>query len=295
MGFLYQSPPAAAATAGATPIAYAQLLDKATAGKLNPTAWYLLTDYRTTWLDPFLGITRSAPVEPLLVQASSKNALAAQGFSTRFPDDEVYYSLDNNSWAGATTGLITRRIDTKWNNDIAVDFRNMVFRRWLDDRGAYTAFYDNSRAWVDLPMFEPSGYASGHVVSNKWSFIVLSPVYYNLTVDSTSSFYYNEISESTLYLVAIVNSGQFSSNKFVGVGFVLNSLNGYAVSNNSLENFAIYNGDFYQGSTINNTSIGCSGGNSLGINCQSNILIGCQSLSVPDATNNALFINNKQQ
>ncbi len=60
------------------------------------------------------------------------NKLMNITYSTLFPQDVIYYDIENNQTmvSGCKNGYIYRRIDTLKNNDIGFDYRNAKFRRW---------------------------------------------------------------------------------------------------------------------------------------------------------------------
>ena len=120
------------APAPLTNITYEQLAAAIAASTLTPGAKYLITDYQTVHTIPETSDTNTGEVEPLLVTAISANELAPEAYSALFPDDVIYYSPTNDQAMvpGCTKGYIYRRVDTKQNNDIPFDFRQVKFRRW---------------------------------------------------------------------------------------------------------------------------------------------------------------------
>ena len=120
------------APAPLTNITYDQLTAAITGSTLTPGAKYLITDYQTVHTIPNTTDTNTGTVEPLLVTAISVNELAPEAYSALFPDDVIYYSPTNDQAMvpGCTKGYIYRRVDTKQNNDIPFDFRQVKFRRW---------------------------------------------------------------------------------------------------------------------------------------------------------------------
>jgi|GEM_PF-3843454 len=150
---------------------YAQLLALATAGQLVPGQAYLLTDWQLTHTIARTSATHTSEVEPLLLWASTPTALAPQGYSALYPEDVVYYTLDNADvrMPGATKGHVFRRVDTRRDNDLEIDFRHVVFRRWYDaGAGAYTVATDNGAAFADFPLLDPATYPQGNSFANKW-------------------------------------------------------------------------------------------------------------------------------
>jgi hypothetical protein len=91
---------------------------------------YLLTDYMTTYTRPVTNENiESGFVEPLLLTAISSRAINPICSSIIRTDDIIYYQIPNNS-IGSTKGIIYRRIDTVYNNDVYTDWRNIKYRRW---------------------------------------------------------------------------------------------------------------------------------------------------------------------
>jgi len=113
-------------------ITYEGLTDLIDANLLSVGNKYLITDYQTVHTIPNTTDTNTGEVEPLLVTAISVNELAPEAYSALFPDDVIYYSPTNDPVMveGCTKGYIYRRVDTKQNNDIPFDFRQVKFRRW---------------------------------------------------------------------------------------------------------------------------------------------------------------------
>ena len=113
-------------------ITYEGLTDLIDANLLSVGNKYLITDYQTVHTIPNTTDTNTGDIEPLLVTAISVNELAPEAYSALFPDDVIYYSPTNDQIMvpGCTKGYIYRRVDTKQNNDIPFDFRQVKFRRW---------------------------------------------------------------------------------------------------------------------------------------------------------------------
>lgn len=93
---------------------------------------YLITDYRTIHVIPNTSDLNTGSIEQIIVTATAINKLDCIALSTAYPQDLLYYSLENNNAVinGATKGYIYRRIDTVQNNDLPFDFRAVKFRRW---------------------------------------------------------------------------------------------------------------------------------------------------------------------
>ena len=115
-----------------TTVTYAELTSLIDDESLIAGAKYLITDYQTVHTIPNTEDVNTADVEPLVVTALSTNKLEPVAFSPAFPQDVIYYNVVNDETmvAGCTKGYISRRVDTKQNNDFPFDFRNVKFRRW---------------------------------------------------------------------------------------------------------------------------------------------------------------------
>lgn len=148
----------------AEPVSYAQLTQRIAQAALQPGNYYQLTDFQLTHTIPNTTQVFTSTVEPLLLLAISPRLLRADGYSLAYPGDIVYYRVENNQAAmpGCTKGFIYRRHDTIQNNDLEIDFRNVVFRRWLEllpspdylgATSAYLACTDNGASWQDSRMF----------------------------------------------------------------------------------------------------------------------------------------------
>ena len=125
-------------------ITYEGLTDLIDANLLSVGNKYLITDYQTvheipnsgTWDEQGQIMSSNAintgQVEPLLVTALTTNRLMNECYSTLFPQDIIYYDIQNNQTMvqGCTKGYIYRRIDTLKQNDIGFDYRNVKFRRY---------------------------------------------------------------------------------------------------------------------------------------------------------------------
>ena len=113
-------------------LTYSELYALKQANNLVPGQSYLITDYQTVHTIPNTTDVNTGQIEPLLVMALTNNKLSAECYSTLFPQDIIYYDIENNQAMvpGCTKGLIYRRIDTLQKNDIPFDYRNVKFRRW---------------------------------------------------------------------------------------------------------------------------------------------------------------------
>lgn len=134
-----------------TEITYANLVTAKTNGTLNPGSWYRITDYATTTTQ---ADTQSAnhPFD-VIVLATSTNTLSEEARAIQHSGDtyfansnlnawKIWYCLENDNvkytWADTTNGkgVIYRMID-EWGNDCPYDFKNIQFKRQLDDEFVY--------------------------------------------------------------------------------------------------------------------------------------------------------------
>ena len=108
-------------------ITYSELSSLISVSGLTIGTKYLITDYQTVHTIPNTEDTNTGEVEPLLVTAITLNQLANECYSLIYPQDIIYYDIENDQTmvAGCTKGYIYRRIDTKQNNDIPFDFRQV--------------------------------------------------------------------------------------------------------------------------------------------------------------------------
>ncbi len=129
-------------------LTYSELLNKLSYGELAPGASYLISDYQTVHTIPARQDLHVGPVEPIIVTAVSPNKLAPEAYSTVYPQDILYYDIENNQSKvpGCTKGYIYRRIDTRQKNDFPLDFRNVMVNIWGGPRAMYNPnTYDNWR------------------------------------------------------------------------------------------------------------------------------------------------------
>lgn len=94
---------------------------------MDYTPKYILSDVNE--------VITSENTEQLLVQAASENKLYAETYSCTYPEDIIYYDINNDSskysWAcNNGCGIIYRRIDTKRNISCYYDWRNIRFYRY---------------------------------------------------------------------------------------------------------------------------------------------------------------------
>ena len=113
-------------------VTYEQLISIMQANQLKEGLHYKIIDYRTKHQITNTTDFNVAEIEPLIVTAISHNKIAVEAYSENYPQDIIYYHIDNNQSLvpGCDRGYISRRIDTLQNNDFPFDFRHVKFRRW---------------------------------------------------------------------------------------------------------------------------------------------------------------------
>lgn len=108
---------------------FTELKGLATANELVKGQKYRITDYMTTYTQPVTNATKSSGIiEVLQLTAITTNSFATECRSELYPQDIVYYDI-NDATEGFTKGKIFRRIDTLRNNDIGTDWRHVKYDR----------------------------------------------------------------------------------------------------------------------------------------------------------------------
>lgn len=108
---------------------FTELKGLATANELVKGQKYRITDYMTTYTQPVTNATKSSGIiEVLQLTAITTNSFATECRSELYPQDIVYYDI-NDATEGFTKGKIFRRIDTLKNNDIGTDWRHVKYDR----------------------------------------------------------------------------------------------------------------------------------------------------------------------
>lgn len=123
------------------PVTYAELNGLISSNSLVAQQRYIITDYQTVYTIPNTTEIKECDIEPLLVTAVTNNSLHPLAYSLIHTDDIIYYNIENNQEQvkGCTKGYISRRIDSRKNNDVGFDFRNVVFRRWQVTANEYNS------------------------------------------------------------------------------------------------------------------------------------------------------------
>ena len=140
-----------------TPITYQDLLTLKNNNNLNPGQYYRITDYVTTTKNGTNPDINTADYKSaghafdLIVIATSVSALDCEAMAVQHTGDtyftdcdlfkwQIWYDINNDTnkyeWADATNGkgVIYRMID-EWGNDCPYDFKNIMFKRNLDNSG----------------------------------------------------------------------------------------------------------------------------------------------------------------
>lgn len=176
---------------------------------------YLITDYRTTYNQPTTNIPMGGvgqenenPIEQILVTALSPNQLANECASLSYPQDIVYYNLNDNT-EGFTKGKIYRRIDTLQRNDIGTDWRHIKYRRYklnVTNEWASGSNYNVGDVVVNngdiYYCFIADSNSGG--LTNKWNIYPFSNgSYAGFTTINSNRFY---VGNSTKYYIPVNNT-----------------------------------------------------------------------------------------
>ena len=136
-----------ASVVDATSVTYLELKALVDSSGLVPSSNYLINDFQTIHIiantTDINDANKVIPIEPLIVQAISSTTLAPTAKSTTYPQDVIYYNVDNTSWgtleAAGSKGRIVRRINLAKDIDTPFDHKEggMVYRRWALDTSTY--------------------------------------------------------------------------------------------------------------------------------------------------------------
>lgn len=151
-------------------VIYTELINLISTNSLIPGKQYLITDFKTVHYIQFSGggigseDIHTGTTEPMVVQAVSNSELAAEIWSTVYPEDEITWKpiFVDREWdavLGESTGIITSRYDTINKLYRDYDFRNIVFRRWetTSGSGVYDSVTPTAFAYQDFPPFSNTG------------------------------------------------------------------------------------------------------------------------------------------
>lgn len=138
-------------------VTYLELKDLCDNSGLKVGQRYCITNFRTRHLIPNTVSYNVGVTEPLVVIAVSVDALDKLAESGLYPQDILYYELEDSSGEGGDRGRIYFRHDTKLNISMWEDWRNIKYRRWQTGPGGdYTVLTANGEAYVDRYMFNNS-------------------------------------------------------------------------------------------------------------------------------------------
>lgn len=110
---------------------YNQLTTLISSSSLVPGTQYIITDFQTVYNQDITGILMEGPTEPLNVLAVTTNQLSPVAMSMSYPQDIVYYNINNDGRVpGSLVGYIYRRNFTSQNIDLPLDWRVIEYRRY---------------------------------------------------------------------------------------------------------------------------------------------------------------------
>jgi hypothetical protein len=126
---------------GFSNITYSGLVNSITTSGLSAGSFYIITDFRTCYDQPDFnsfgnpittGNYKQAPIEPIVVFATSVSTISIDAYQPIYPNDKIQYD-----WTYSTTettnglayGRITERID-EFNNRTDYDHRTILFKRY---------------------------------------------------------------------------------------------------------------------------------------------------------------------
>jgi len=171
-------------------ISFSALLLAYNTNQLVPGQWYLINDFVTTWLDHNTSsVLTSNEVEPLLIQAVSENKFSHLCMSSLYPEDIIFYDITDTR-EGATKGRISRRFDTKLNNNIPTDWRHITNKRYAIkvDETIHTYIQNQSYNLGDIvvyPINDTDFYGVSTTVYSLWLCIRTK---YNWNSDISANF-----------------------------------------------------------------------------------------------------------
>lgn len=123
----------AGAASNVTDITYAALQDSISANALKPGSNYRITDFVTRYKIFGTATDTVGSSEPLIVSAISYDQISNIAYSPAYPQDIIYYSLNDATELAPTSGskgVITYRKSTDTNLSAYYDWRNIRWRRW---------------------------------------------------------------------------------------------------------------------------------------------------------------------
>lgn len=238
---------------------YSELQTLITTSGLVKGQVYRLTDYMTTYTQPVTSVAKSSGiVEVLYITATDVNKLHNVCKSELYPQDIVYYNINDNT-EGFTKGKIFRRIDTIKNNDIGTDWRHVkYFRNGIDTLlfEVYSNCYNNEiKTYTLMDSVVGVGFYSNTIgdgfnsntIGDGFIYNTIRIIFASNTIGDYFAF--NTIGD---YFIYNTIGSSFSFNT-IGNGFASNAIGSNFASNAIASNF-IYNtiGDGFIYNTIGN-------------------------------------------
>lgn len=282
-----------------TEVTYAEITTLINTNSLVPGSFYLITDFQTIYdqpdftrffndlLDGYIYLpkpsnqiqAKTGTITPIFVTATSVNTLAPDAYQPAYPNDKLKYDVSWNQTEVTNTpakGRITERID-ELNNRTDYDHREVLFKRYNDGFGNYTAFWDTGNLSQEFTTFawvlEGTPYSNNNYIGNYAdisilygdAFILSNNVFgINTEGNNTDVYFVNNTFGNYAYYNKI---GDYSFNNVLGEQFQDNDIKGW-FQNNIIGNFAVSNtiGQYCNNNTIDTGFKGNIIGNSFNNN-----------------------------
>ncbi len=235
---------------GLIPITYAALLALVTGATLQPTRYYLITDFQTVYDQPdydaagnpkAVVITKTGAVQPIIVFAEN-NAFLSQNiaFQPAYPLDYIEYNIyftTTEHMAAPAKGRITKRIDA-FSNTADYDSRQVQFIRYesAPASGIFNVVKDNGGATAQLNTFNATNCIFNNTGQNAaigalagFAFLLSNNVFGANNIGNNMT----EIVQNCTFLDGNTANTLFDSVQFVSLG-ASNSTNIFGVSCNNL-------------------------------------------------------------
>ena len=146
---------------------YTELVSLITGGDLIKGAMYRITDFQTIYDQPDFNadgtpkavvVTKTAPIEPIVVTATSESTISIDAYQPLYPFDKIKYdyTFDKTEiMSSLAKGRITERIDN-FNNRTDYDHRNVLFLRYetIEDSGNFDSYKDTGFVPAELKTFQ---------------------------------------------------------------------------------------------------------------------------------------------
>ena len=261
-------------------VAYATLASLKDAGELLTGTFYKIIDFHSIYDQPDFDssgtaksagviVSKTGPLEPLIVFAIDNNALAPQAWSTVYPNDHITYdfSFTETEIKGTPAkGRIALRLDDN-GNQAPYDTRGIVLKRYesIAGSGIFNSYKDTGFASRDdIPTYtgecenivvSPHHQEQGEQGIDDSPFVVANNVFgEGCESINTKGDFYNNTFQTYVYGVTF---GHFCRNNVVGEQFYDNFiLNNFA---NNVIGVGFYNntiGNNFQGNNIADNFIG---------------------------------------